>query len=519
MKIFPIEQIREADAYTIKNEPIADIDLMERAATELFEWIEAYVDPDQKIIIYCGLGNNGGDGFALARMLAEIMYSVDVHVLRYSEKMSPSCQINYDRAKKIKSIRLFDIEETSSLPEIKENQVVIDAIFGSGLTRPVTGFIGKVVDHINASKARVIAIDAPTGLFCDASNREHKGAIIRARYTLTFQFPKYGFLFPENEQYVGKWEVLPIGLHPEYIRNTKTKDYYLRWDLIKPMLKPRSNFSHKGTFGHGLLVAGSYGKMGAAVLAAKAGLKAGAGLITAHIPRSGNTILQSVVPCAMVNHDESEEIFSTCPDTSAYSAVAVGPGLGLKEETQNALKLLIQNHGGPIIFDADAINILGENKTWIPFAPQGSIYTPHPKEFDRLIGPSNNDFERNEMQREFSVKNRAYVVLKGGYTAITCPDGSCYFNSTGNPGMATGGSGDVLTGILLGLLAQGYTPFETCLIGVFIHGMAGDLAFEKWSYEALNANNIAHNLGKAFKKLRFAGYESDKEIIKDFRLP
>ena len=501
MKILPIEKIREADAYTIKNEPIADIDLMERAATELFEWIMANTDPEKTIKIFCGLGNNSGDGFAVGRMLANSGFAVEVIVIRYSDKMSPSCQTNYERVKKIKKVKLIEIREGDKLPDISEDDIVIDAIFGSGLARPVKGFIAKIVNHINASKAVVIAIDTPSGFFCDTTNTTNDGSIIKADYTLTIQFPKFGFVFPENDKYVGLWEIMPIGLHPEFIEQVEVKNFYIKSNDCKDILKPRNKFSHKGTYGHGLLIAGGYGKMGAAVLAAKAGLKAGAGLITAHIPKKGYNIIQTSVPEAMVSIDPDDEVFTKVPDLLKYNAVAIGPGIGTEKQTQTALKLLIQNSGLPIIFDADAINILGENKTWIPFIPKTSIFTPHPKEFERLVGKSSDDFERNRKQREFSIKYTAYVILKGAHTAITCPDGSCYFNSTGNPGMATGGSGDVLTGILLGLKAQGYSSKETCILGVYIHGLAGDIAAEKCGYEALTARNITHNLGKAFKKI------------------
>ncbi len=502
MKILPVKKIREADAYTIKHEPIADIDLMERASTELFEWIEAKTDPAKKINIFCGLGNNGGDGFAVARMLKEVGYEVAIFILWYTDKMSPSCKLNFDRVKKINSVQITDLKENNKIPHFSENEVVIDAIFGSGLTRPISGFIGNIVDQINESKAVVISVDVPSGFFCDATNTTNDGPIVHADYTLTFQFPKYGFLFPENDVYVGQWEVLHIGLHPEYIKKVDVNNYFLTVKDCKGFLKSRNKFDHKGKFGHGLLIAGGYGKMGAAVLASKAGLKAGAGLITTHIPSKGNDILQSSVPAGIVSIDKNEKVFSEVPDLTSYNAVAVGPGIGQEMETQKALKLLIQNTGLPIIFDADAINILGENKTWIPFIPKHSIYTPHPKEFERLIGTSYNNFDQNEMQRKFSIKHQAYVILKGAHTVISCPDGSCYFNSTGNPGMATGGSGDVLTGILLGLKAQGYSSLETCLLGVYLHGLAGDIAFEKWGLESLVAGNITHNLGKAFKTLR-----------------
>ncbi len=501
MKILPIEEIRKADAYTIKHEPISDIDLMERAATELHDWILAKTSPKKQVRIFCGMGNNGGDGFALGRRLAASGFQVTVNVIKYSDKMSESCKVNYDRIQEIKKVKLIEVFEGDTLPKISNDDLVIDAILGSGLTRPITGFISGIVEHINKSNAVVISIDAPSGFFCDTSNHINNGVIIRADYTLSFQFPKLGFLFPENDIFIGQWTVLPIGLHPEFIKKVKVDNYFIRTEDCRMILKSRSKFSHKGTFGHGLLIAGGYGKMGAAILAAKAGLKSGAGLITAHIPEKGNIIIQTAIPEAMVSIDGDKDFLSEIPNLGKYNAIAIGPGIGTGKETQKALKTLIQNTTIPIIFDADALNILGENKTWIPFIPTGSIYTPHPGEFQRLIGKASNDFERNKMQREFSVKNQAYVILKGAHTAISCPDGSCYFNSNGNPGMATGGSGDVLTGILLGLVAQGYSSKMASILGVFLHGLAGDIAAERKGRDALIAGDIIDNLGRAFKKL------------------
>ncbi len=452
-------------------------------------------------MIFCGLGNNGGDGFALGRMLAKSGFQVTVVVVKYSDKISDSCRINYNRTKETKKLKLIEINEVNTLPQISDEDLIVDAIFGSGLTRPITGFIAGIIEHINKSNAVVISIDAPSGFFCDTSNHFNNGAIIRADYTLSFQFPKLGFLFPENDIFVGQWTVLPIGLHPQFIEKVKVENYFIRTEDARMILKSRSKFSHKGSYGHGLLIAGGYGKMGAAVLAAKAGLRSGAGLITAHIPEKGNTIIQTAVPEAMVNIDNDPKFFSEVPQLAKYNAIAIGPGIGVDDETQKALKTLIQNTTVPLIFDADALNILSENKTWIPFIPTGSIYTPHPGEFQRLIGKASNDFERNKMQREFSVKNQAYVILKGAHTAITCPDGSCYFNSNGNPGMATGGSGDVLTGILLGLIARGYSSKFASILGVFLHGLAGDIAAERKGYEALIAGDIVDNLGRAYKKL------------------
>lgn len=502
MKVLPIEKIREADAYTIEHEPIADIDLMERAAKELCKWIVANLNPENEIVIFCGMGNNGGDGLALARMLFQGGYKISVMLVRHADQMSPSCQTNFDRILKT-PISLTEISDGHEFPEIGSDVTVIDAILGSGLSRAVTGFVGSIIDHINGSKNVVISVDVPSGFLCDITNTKNQGSIIKADYTLTFQFPKTGFIYPENEQYLGRWEVLPIGLHPDYINSVSVKNQFLLSEDIRPVLKSRGKFSHKGTYGHGLLIAGSYGKMGAAVLAGLAGLKAGAGLITVHTPKKGYSIIQTAVPEAMVSIDGDKKVFSELPYLSNYNAIAVGPGIGLHEKTQNALKLLIQDAGMPLIIDADAINILAENKTWISFLPKNSIFTPHPKEFERLIGKSENDFDSNEKQREFSVKHQAYVILKGAHTAITNPDGTCYFNSTGNPGMATGGSGDVLTGILLGLKAQGYSSLETCLLGVYLHGLAGDLAAKKTGYEALTAGDITNHIGKAFKRVSF----------------
>lgn len=502
MKILSIEKIREADAYTIAHEPIADIDLMERAAQELCDWISGEISPEKQIFIFCGMGNNGGDGFALARLLHDRSFIAEIVVIRYSENMSHNCKTNYDRLKEISGLRITEMSDGDEMPEIKKDIVVVDALFGSGLARPVKGLAGNVIRQINNSGAIVIAVDVPSGFFCDQSNNGNNGEIIQADYTLTFQFPKLGFLFPENDRYVGQWEVLDIGLHPDFIEKVNVLDYYILTQHCRSVLKKRNKYSHKGTFGHGLLIAGSFGKMGAALLAAEAALRSGAGLITAHIPLVGNTILQTAIPEAMLSLDENERIFTRPPDLGIYNAIAIGPGIGTDQKTAQALKLLIQNTTTPLIFDADAINIIAENKTWIPFIPKNSIFTPHIKEFERLVGKTSNDFDRNKKQREFSVKYNVYVVLKGAHTAITCPDGTCWFNSTGNPGMATGGSGDVLTGILLGLCAQGYSPKEACILGVFIHGLAGDLAARKQGQESLIAGDIIRNLGKAFLVLR-----------------
>jgi len=359
-----------------------------------------------------------------------------------------------------------------------------------------------LVEHINHSDAVTISIDVPSGLFCDSTTAAVQNpVVIHADYTLTFAPPKLAFFFPENDKFIGKWHLLDIGIMKDYIDNADTSNFFIEKDDCLKILKRRHKFSHKGNYGHALLISGSSGKMGAAVLSARACLRSGPGLVTVHVPGSGNTILQSAVPEAMLHLDPNDSIISGLTDLSPYSSIAVGPGIGTLDQTQIALKLLIQNSAIPLIFDADAINILGENKTWLSFVPKESVFTPHPKEFERLAGKSLNDFERNRKQREFSMKYGVYVVLKGAHTAISTPGGQCFFNSTGNPGMATGGSGDVLTGIIAGIKAQGYSSLSSCLLGVYIHGLAGDLAAEKLGYESLTASDIIDHLGISFISL------------------
>lgn len=501
MKILPVDKIREADAYTIKNEPIDSTDLMERAASQCYKWIRKRTEGSQAVKVVAGPGNNGGDGLVIARLLASKTYKVQVFILRFTDKTSDDFSVNLERLKTMNEVEITDLHDGDPLPEINPDDLVIDAIFGSGLTRPVKGWIAKVVEHINKSSCITIAIDTPSGLFSDENSTGKGGSIIEADYTLSFQFPKLAFLFPENDKFVGEWHILPIGLMEEYTGKAEVDNYLLEKEDARQALKSRGKFAHKGHFGHSFLIAGGYGKMGAAVMAAQAALRTGAGLVTAHVPKTGYQVIQTALPECMVSIDDGEEVFSNVPDPGMFNAIAVGPGIGKDIKTQNALKLLIQNSTIPLLFDADAINILGENKTWISFVPAGSIFTPHPKEFERIAGKASNDFERNKLQREFSIKHKAYIVLKGAHTCVSTPNGKCFFNSTGNPGMATGGSGDVLTGIILGLLAQNYPPLQACSLGVYLHGMAGDMAAKKFSQPAMIATDITGMIGKSYRKL------------------
>lgn len=501
MKLFTCKQIAEIDRQTILLEPIQPIDLMERASQHVTDWIIQHIGINQPFYLFAGPGNNGGDALAAARLLANRNCRCEVYLVSFGHELKGDPATNWQRLKDQNMMELHQIESESSIPEIPADVVVIDGLFGSGLNKPLNDLTAKLVQKINQSKAAIISIDIPSGLFGEDNSLNNISTVVKATFTLTFQFPKLSFFFPENAGFVGDWKVLPIGLHPEAILQTETKYFSLARTYVSGTIKKRPKFSHKGTYGHALMIAGSYGKMGAAVLASKASLRAGVGLLTSHIPKSGYQIIQTSVPEAMTSIDQSEQVFSQIPEMESYSAVGIGPGLGKNPETQLAFKKLLQAKPGKLVMDADALNILSENKDWYELLPANTILTPHPKEFERLAGTSANSFERLQKQIKFSSDHKIIVVCKGAHTCITTPDGCAFFNNSGNPGMATAGSGDVLTGIILGLLAQNYTPEEATLMGVHLHGLAGDLAAARFGQHALIAGDIIEQLGAAFMSL------------------
>ncbi|MBT3208734.1 MAG: NAD(P)H-hydrate dehydratase [Bacteroidetes bacterium] len=502
MKILGTKQTRDADKFTIENEPIKSIDLMERAATKCTEWIVKRFDNQNRIKIFAGSGNNGGDGLVIARQLDALNYHVELFFIKFSDHISEDCSVNLSRLREQTNINIDEIEENSELPQILDSDILIDAIFGSGLSKSIEDFPANVVTHLNKTKAIIISIDIPSGLFGEDNSENYFKNIIEADYTLTFESPKLSFLFSENERYVGEWEVLPIGLSKEYISQIDTEFSLISKEQIKPKIKRRKTFAHKGHFGHALLIAGGYGKIGAAVLAAKGCLRAGAGLLTTHIPRYGYEILQTSVPESMLSVDKYDKVISKVSIIDNFTTIGIGPGIGRSRNTQIAIRELIEQAKVPMVIDADAINIISDNKDLLEKIPEESIFTPHPKEFERIAGTAYDNYSRIQLQKEFAQKQKVYVVLKGAYTSVACPDGSCFFNPTGNPGMATGGSGDVLTGIILSLLAQRYSSKDAALIGVFLHGLAGDFATSQHGQEAVIASDIIDNLGKAFQEIK-----------------
>jgi NAD(P)H-hydrate epimerase len=501
MKILTASQIKNVDVETIKREPVKSIDLMERAANTCFLYIRENFSRYVNVKIFVGPGNNGGDGLAISRMLADEGKKVLVFMLSSPDALSDDALVNYKRLADQGKAQITQIAD-KKIPKIDKDDLVIDAMFGSGLSRPLSGLAAIAAKHINHANAIIIAIDIPSGLYSEANELNNPEDIVNADYTLTFQMPRLSFFFAENEKYLGKWQIMDIGLLPKAIEEQQTGYFFIDKQGIAATLKQRKKFAHKGDFGHALLMAGSYGKMGAAVLSSRACLRTGVGLLTTHIPLKGYDIMQTSVPEAMVSVDSTSDNLSTLPEISQYNAIGIGPGLGLYNFTGLMMFQLLKAVNIPFVLDADAINLLAIHPEWLGLLPKNTILTPHPGEFDRLAGPSKDGYERHLKQIEFSKKNKIIIILKGAYTSISSSDGNCWFNSTGNPGMATGGSGDVLTGVVLSLLAQQYKPLDAALIGVYIHGLAGDLACEEASEESLIASDIINYIGKAFSKVK-----------------
>lgn len=501
MKILSSLQLKELDKYTIDHEPIASIDLMERASIALTRSIMERWDKSYKMVVFAGPGNNGGDALAVARMLSQKGYHVEVFLFNTKGHLSEECQTNLNRLKTCGSIYFTEINTQFDPPTLTENHVVIDGLFGNGLNKPLNGGFAAVVKYINSSKAQVVSIDIPSGLMGEDNTYNIRQNIIHADVTLSIQLPKLSFLFPENEDIVGKWELLDIGLKQTYIDASPDTYSILEEQDIRQLVKPRKRFAHKGDFGHGLLIAGSYGMAGASILAAKACLRSGIGLLTVHVPIHNHDLLQTTVPEAIVQTDIHEKYFAQPTDLSRYKAIAIGPGIGQDEDTALAMKEQIQGSTLPVILDADAINILSKHRNWLGRIPKRSILTPHLGELERLLGKCMDTYERLTKAKELAAYLQSYIIVKGAWTCIVTPEGKFFFNPTGNPGMATGGSGDVLTGILLGLVSQGYNQEDACKLGVYIHGLAGDIAAEEMTEIGMTAHDIVNALPTAWKKI------------------
>ncbi|MBD1397245.1 NAD(P)H-hydrate dehydratase [Pontibacter sp. JH31] len=500
MKILSAAQTREADAQTIQEESIASEELMERAGRAFAGWFENKFTPEQPVYIFCGPGNNGGDGLVVARLLHQRLYDVQLYLVNEGDQTSHDFQINLERLPH--EVTPQAIKSKKDLPAIPADACVIDALFGTGLSRPVTGLFAETIDRINQSAACVTSIDIPSGLYTDKQT-PLESAILQAAYTVSFELPKLAFFLPQHHLYVGEWHTVPIGLSPRYIKGAETNNHFINQEEIQQLLKPRKKFSHKGTYGHALLICGGYGKMGAAVLAARACLRSGVGLLSVQAPAIGYDVLQTAVPEAMLLPDPHRKHLSRLPESlEKHNALGIGPGIGTERVTKTLLGQLLATTELPLVIDADAINLIASSEKLKAQLPKGKIiFTPHPKEFERLVGKTQNEYDRLEELRRFCREYTCYMVLKGSHSAICTPEGDIYFNTTGNAGMATGGTGDVLTGIITALVAQQYSLKEACQLGVYVHGLAGDLAEASVGEIALIASDVIEHLPQAFQHL------------------
>ncbi|MEO8771458.1 MAG: NAD(P)H-hydrate dehydratase [Ferruginibacter sp.] len=498
MKIFNSVQIKEWDAFSIKEQGILSIDLMERAAYACYSWLLNNNFTQKHIHLFCGKGNNGGDGLALARILIENNVAVSVYILELGKTGTHDFQENLQRLHRLTSEIHFIQAGFAAPPVNNNNDLVVDALFGTGLNKPIEELALELIEFLNNTTCPLVSIDIPSGLFTDKTTKGQTA--ISATYTLSFQHYKPAFLFPENNALIGQLHLLDIGLSSNYENNEPAPYELLEAGIVKGIIKPRNKFSNKGNFGHAALVAGSYGMMGAAVLAARSCLYSGAGKLTTHIPSCGYEIMQTVAPEAMCKVS-GEKFIEDIENTDAYSAIGIGPGIGLQKSTGDLLKRIFTANPASLLLDADALNCIAADKKLLSLLPAGTIITPHPKEFERFFGKTSNDFERLELAIKKASELNIYIVLKGHHTAIITPPGKVYFNDTGNAGMAKAGMGDVLTGIITGLMAQHYTLPEAAILGVFLHGLAGDIAAEKFSQQAMQASDLIHCMGDAWKIL------------------
>ena len=497
MKIFTAGQIYKADKYTTGSQQIGSNELMERAAVKIFNWIHLRMQGYRvKIHLFCGIGNNGGDGIALARHLQEHGYNIGVYVVNYSDKRSKDFLINLTKIKDREIWPDFINSDTTTFPKIHKDDIIVDAIFGIGLNREPSVWVVKLIQHLNNSSAFILSVDISSGLFMNKSPADSK-AVVKAKYVLSFQVPKIVFFLPQTAIYSDKWEIMDIGLDKEYIRQTETVFQLIDKNEVQPLYIAREKFSHKGTYGHSLIIGGSYGKIGAVSLASKSCLHSGSGLVTSFVPGCGYIPLQTALPELMVITDIDEKNITKIQYDIVPNVIGIGIGMGKEEVTVKAFSEFLKNNKTPLVLDADALNILAKNKQLLKNLPKASILTPHPKELERLIGVWKDDFDKLDKAIEFSKKYDCILVIKGAHT-ITIYKGKGYINTTGNSAMATAGSGDVLTGIITALIAQGYTLLNAAIFGVYLHGKSGDIAVEKRGYESLTASRLIDCIGKAY---------------------
>lgn len=502
MKIFTSELIREIDKATCEAEGISSIELMERAASAVCGEIESLFSPSQRIVIFAGPGNNGGDALAVGRMLFEQGYrKLEIFLFNVMGKLSHDCAEELEKIKDLEGIDFTEVTKDFQPPYLGEKDVVVDGLFGSGFKGSLQKGFLTLVNYINDSNAYVVSIDIPTGLSGEWNDNVSKRDMIHADLTLTFQFPRLSFFFEENQDVIGDWRILDINLNEEKIKELPVDYMLVEEKNVRAFFKTRNNFSAKRDYGSALFFSGSTGMAGAAVLSAKGCLRSGAGLATVHSAKRIMQVVQTCLPEAIFEPDRDENYVTDMRVHHNHQAVAVGPGLGVDQKTIDAIENLLKNYKNPLVVDADALNCIARRPHLLSLLPAHSVITPHIGEFDRLFREHRSNEERLKKAIDMAKYYNIVIVLKGHYTATIRPTGRVYFNSTGNAGMATAGSGDVLTGVITSFIAQGYRPEQAAFLGVFVHGMAGDMAAEKWGQAGLMASDLADYCAYAIKKL------------------
>lgn len=497
-KLLRNNDIRQWDHYTIHEMGVPSILLMEQAAQAFLQVFSRTYTPPQLIYIFAGMGNNGGDGLAIARLLYLQGYNTKVFILRTKAQGTPDFETNRYRWQQIAPIHWIEAEK--DFPDIPSHALVIDALFGTGLSRKPEGIAARLIMHLNQQATRIVSVDLPSGLL--ESQPPHPATVVRAQHTITFQHPKLSFVLEEFAPYIGEWTVVDIGLSPQFIQFVESPYFLITQEAVRQIYRPRTRFSHKGTYGHALLWAGSQGKIGAALLAARACLRTGVGLLSVQLPACGYIPLQSSLPEAMVIQDPHEQHLSHTPKLDNFQAIGIGPGIAQHAETAQALEALLAASQLPTVVDADALNLIAKHEHMRQYLGKHCILTPHPKEFERLIGRDwQNDYQLIELLGQFSQQYQCFVVLKRAYSIISTPQGNFYFNTHGHAGMAVGGSGDALTGILTALLAQGYLPEQAAILGVYLHARAAELALVEQSMESMLPSDLIEHIGKAYHSL------------------
>ena len=502
MKIFTTENIRKIDRYTIDDEGVSSQELIHRVAEGVVGEIISRWSPSKPTMVFAGAGNNGADALIVAKLLIEAGFNTHVVLINVKgDSLSRDCRLAREELMSLGNVSMTEIVHTAHIPPLTADHLVVDGLFGTGLHNPLEGGYMAMARYINESGATVLSIDVPSGMFGDWNTRVLARNVVHADYTVAVQFPRLAFFLSDNADLVGKWKVVDIGLSRRAIEETPTKYFYIEKDDVKRVLKVRPDFCSKADFGHALLISGCYGMMGAAVLAARGALRAGVGKLSVHSARCGFNVLQTAVPEALFSPERNDIVISDMTPRFSYTAIGVGPGIGTNDATKGALETLIKTIKRPMVLDADALNIIARNPSLIDHITPGSILTPHAGEFDRIFGSQASAEVRLLKALEVAHKYKLIIVLKGHYSATVRPDGKVFFNSTGSAAMATGGSGDVLTGIITSLLAQGYKSEAAATAGVYIHGLAGDIAARSEGDYGTTAADIAASVGKAIKEI------------------